>query len=127
MRLLLDTQCFLWFVMGDMRLPRRLRELIESPETKSFLSIASLWELAIKDSKGKLRIDMSFGDLIKFHVLGSGFTILPVSIDHLLELRHLPSHHLDPFDHIIIAQGIAEDMTIVTSNSEFRHYPVKIA
>jgi PIN domain nuclease of toxin-antitoxin system len=127
MNLLLDTQCFLWYVMGDSRLPQLLRSYIEDPSNPYRISIASLWELSIKDSIGKLRLDISFHELIHEYVIPSGLTILPVSIDHLLELGKLPHHHRDPFDRIIIAQSIVEDLTIVTTDSQFDKYPVKIA
>jgi PIN domain nuclease of toxin-antitoxin system len=126
MNFLLDTQTFVWFVMGNARLPKKWRALIEHPLSVSYLSIASLWELAIKEGTGKLHLDVTFPELIEWHVLGSGFTILPVSINHLLELRKLPLHHRDPFDRIIIAQAIVENLTVVTTDPQFAKYPVRL-
>jgi PIN domain nuclease of toxin-antitoxin system len=125
--LLLDTQTFLWYIMGDARLPQRLRSYIEDPSNPYRISIASLWELSIKDSIGKLRLDISFHEPIHEYVIPSGLTILPVSIDHLLALRKLPHHHRDPFDRIIIAQSIAENLTVVTTDSQFDKYSIQIA
>jgi PIN domain nuclease of toxin-antitoxin system len=125
--LLLDTQTFLWYVMGDPRLSQRMRSYIENPSNPYLISIASLWELAIKDGLGKLRLDVSFQELIEQYVTGTGLTILPVSIAHLLELRKLPNHHRDPFDRIIIAQSIVENLTVVTTDSHFDKYPIQIA
>jgi PIN domain nuclease of toxin-antitoxin system len=113
--------------MGDARLPDRLRSYIENPSNPYRISIASLWELSIKDGIGKLRLDMSFHELIHDYVIPSGLAILPVSIDHLLELRKLLHHHRDPFDRIIIAQSIVENLTAITTDSQFDKYPVKIA
>jgi PIN domain nuclease of toxin-antitoxin system len=127
MNFLLDTQSFVWFVMGDPRLPQRWRELIEHPLSVSYLSIASLWELAIKEGTGKLHIDVTFPELIELHVLGNVFTILPVSIEHLLELRKLPHYHRDPFDRVIIAQSIVENLTVITTDSQFDKYSIQIA
>ena len=127
MNLLLDTQTFLWYVMGDPRLSQRMRSYIENPSNPYLISIASLWELAIKDGLGKLRLDVSFQELIEQYVTGTGLTILPVSIAHLLELRKLPNHHRDPFDRIIIAQSIVENLTVVTTDSHFDKYPIQIA
>ncbi|MDP4200183.1 MAG: type II toxin-antitoxin system VapC family toxin [Bacteroidota bacterium] len=127
MNLLLDTQSFLWYVMGDARLPQIARSYIEDPSNPYQISVASLWELAIKDGSGKLRLDVSFHELVDQYVLGSGLTILPISVDHLLELRRLPHHHRDPFDRIIIAQSIVEELTVITTDSQFEKYPIRIA
>jgi PIN domain nuclease of toxin-antitoxin system len=112
--------------MGDARLSKRMRSFIEDPSNPYQISIASLWELAIKDGSGKLRIDISFQELMEEYVHGTGLIILPVSIDHLLELRKLPLHHRDPFDRIIIAQSIVEDLTVVTTDAQFNLYPIQI-
>jgi PIN domain nuclease of toxin-antitoxin system len=125
--LLLDTQSFIWYVMGDSRLPPKLRSLIEDPLNPYRISIASLWELAIKDGTGKLRMDVSLDELIHEYVLGTGLDVMPISIEHILQLRALPQYHRDPFDRIIIAQSLVDNLTVVTTDPEFKKYPVRLA
>ncbi len=127
MNLLLDTQSFIWYVLGDSRLSRRLRSLIEDPKNPYKISIASLWELAIKDGTGKLRLGLSLPTLIQEYVLGTGIEVIPISIDHILKLRELPMYHRDPFDRIIISQGIVENLSVITTDPVFQKYPIHLA
>lgn len=124
MRLLLDTQIFLWFIMGNDRLKNSWRILIENPSNRSFLSIASLWEIAIKNGLGKLSLQTSFRELVENQVESRGFSILPINAAHLIELEKLPHHHRDPFDRLIIAQSISEGLSLISSDPEFDPYPI---
>jgi PIN domain nuclease of toxin-antitoxin system len=126
MRLIVDTQAFLWFIMGDNHLTPRWRTAIESKSNQTYVSIASLWEIAIKLSNQKLEIDMSFDELIEFQVERNGFVLLPIFPHHLKPLTHLPHHHRDPFDRIIIAQAQTEKFPIVTTDSQFKRYDVEL-
>lgn len=125
MNLLLDTQTMLWFVAGDDRLSAKAKNAIESRDTNSYISIASWWEIAIKCSLGKLTIDTPLDVFISERV-DEGFRVLPIETDHLPGLIHLPFHHRDPFDRLIISQAMSEDMAVCTSDSRFTSYDIRI-
>jgi len=124
--LLLDTHTFLWFIGGSDRLSVRARELIESDPNSRYLSVASLWEMAIKVSIGKLDVPLPLTKLVRQHVTGNAIDVLPIEPGHLDEQRKLPFHHRDPFDRLIIAQAISEEMTVVGRDDAFQEYPVPL-
>jgi PIN domain nuclease of toxin-antitoxin system len=122
MRVLLDTHTFLWFVDGSDELSDKARGLIEDVNNQRFLSVASLWEMSIKVSIGKLNLDFSFPDLVIQKVYGNAIDILSISPEHLEQLAKMPFHHKDPFDRLIIAQGLTENMPIITRDRAFASY-----
>jgi PIN domain nuclease of toxin-antitoxin system len=122
--LLLDTHAMLWFVAGDERLSRRARKAIESPDTINYISVASWWEIAIKCSLGKLRIDRPLEDFMDERV-EEGFRLLSIEAQHLPALSTLPFHHRDPFDRLIICQAMIENMTICTGDNRFAAYDIQ--
>lgn len=124
MSILLDTHTFLWFIGGNPILPAPIRNYLTDPSVPRFLSIASLWEMAIKVNAGKLALGMSFPTLIQHHVLGNGIKILEIKADHLERFAQLPIHHRDPFDRMIIAQAIAENIPVISRDSAFDQYDV---
>lgn len=126
MRLLLDTHAFLWFIGGDSRLSSHARREIESPANERLLSVASLWEMAIKASLGKLKLALPMPQLVNEHAVGNGIEILPIKPEHLDRLTSLPFHHRDPFDRLIIAQSLAEDVPVVSSDSELGAYEISV-
>lgn len=93
MKLLLDTHAFLWFVMGSANLSGKARALIEDPSNESLLSVASLWEMAIKVSLGKLTLSVPFDDLIPEQLNLNGIGLLDIRIDHASLLATLAFHH----------------------------------
>ncbi len=123
MRLLLDTHALLWWLADDAQLGARARELIEDPGNDVVVSIASLWEIVVKVRVGKLEADI---EQIAYALEREGFTVLGVGMPHLLTLAGLPMHHRDPFDHLLIAQAIAEDATFVTADRNASRYPVRL-
>jgi PIN domain nuclease of toxin-antitoxin system len=125
MSLLLDTHSFLWFIMGSPRLSGNARALIEDAAHDKLLSTASLWEMAIKLSLGRLTLAEPFGVLIPQQLRVNGIEILNIEIDHLAVLTTLPFHHRDPFDRLIIAQAIVEECPIVSIDPAFNAYPVE--
>ena len=125
MNLILDTHSFLWFIMGSPRLSGNARALIEDDAHDKRLSTASLWEMAIKLSLGRLTLAEPFGALIPQQLRVSGIEILNIAIDHLAVLTTLPFHHRDPFDRLIIAQAIVEQCPIVSVDPAFDVYPVE--
>ena len=122
MRLLLDTHAFLWFIQGIDSLSDAARSSIEDSANQKLISIASLWEIATKVSIGKLEVEMPMTELVEKQVLGNAFGILSIAPEPLNELAKLPFHHKDPFDRLIIAQSLAEDMPIVSTDRAFRGY-----
>jgi PIN domain nuclease of toxin-antitoxin system len=118
---LLDTHTFIWFINGDKELSTKARAIVEAEDALNFVSIASLWEIAIKISLGKLELKTPFNQLIK-QLEENGFEILPITFDDTLILSTLPFHHRDPFDRMIIAQGLAHKMTIISKDPSFNQY-----
>lgn len=124
MRLLLDTHVFLWFIMGSTHLSAEARALIEDEKNRKFISVASLWEIAIKSSIGKLTLSAPFDQLIPQQLSLNGFELLPIEVAHLAAVATLSFHHRDPFDRLLIAQAIVEKMPIVSVDSAFEAYNV---
>jgi PIN domain nuclease of toxin-antitoxin system len=122
---LLDTHTFLWFIDGDDSLSDRVIKQIKNVENQCYISIASIWEISIKMSLKKLEIAAGFNTISKF-CDKNDIEVLPVTFEHILELNKLDLHHRDPFDRIIIAQGIAEELTVLSKDGNFKHYPVKV-
>src|SRR5579884_3902949 len=98
MRLLLDTHTFLWFVWGDAHLSSSARSLIENEAHSKLVSAASVWEMAIKVSLGKLDLKHSIDDFLRAHLDGNGFELLPVVREHACAVATLPYYYRDPFD-----------------------------
>ncbi len=121
MSFLLDTHTFIWFMDGDSALSSKGRQAIEDINNKCFLSIASIWEIAIKSSLGNLKLSSEFNMIIDF-LDNNDIELLPISFEHLQNLLTLEYHHRDPFDRIIIAQAIAEDLTIISKDEILSAY-----
>ena len=122
MKLLLDTHVFLWFILGSPHLSADARVLIEDERNRKFISVASLWEIAIKSSIGQLRLSAPFDQLIPQQLSLNGFELLAIEITHLAAVATLPFHHRDSFDRLLIAQALAEQMPLVSSDSAFDAY-----
>jgi PIN domain nuclease of toxin-antitoxin system len=124
MKLLLDTHCFLWFIVGNDRLSISARSAIENPDNQSLLSIASLWEIAIKSSLGKLTLAQPIEILIPQQLAVNGIDLLDINLQHTAIVSRLPFHHRDPFDRLLIAQAQVENIPIVSSDSNFDLYEI---
>jgi PIN domain nuclease of toxin-antitoxin system len=111
---LLDTHTFLWFVEGSPQLSPAAQQQIEDSTTANYLSIASVWEMAIKVSLGKLTLRLPFHDYVSRYSAVNGFTLLPISVEHTALVSALPFHHRDPFDRIMVAQALVEGMIMVS-------------
>ena len=122
-RLLLDTHALIWFVSNDPNLPVSTRDKIESADDV-FLSIASLWEMAIKLNIGKLPLQGNFED-IEPQLIAAGITILPLTFADTVQFRYLPLHHRDPFDRILVAQAINHSLVLVTRDVAFDAYDLQ--
>lgn len=124
MRVLLDTHAFLWFVGGSAQLSSRARQVIADPTTEPLLSVASLWEMAIKISLGKLTIQAPFATFVPEQLRLNGITLLGITIDHTAGVTTLAFHHRDPFDRLLVAQAQSEQLPIVSADSAFDAYGV---
>ncbi len=125
MDLLLDTHAFIWFMNGDNQLSTTVRDLIVDTNNKCFLSIASVWEIAIKSSLNKLDLHGDFDRIAQF-INANDMELLPITFEHVQGLLRLDFHHRDPFDRIIIAQAFSENVTIATKDVIFQKYEVDI-
>jgi PIN domain nuclease of toxin-antitoxin system len=124
-KLLLDTHAFLWFIAGSEKLSATARELIEDSANQPFLSAASLWEMAIKLSLGRLHLGRPFEDLIPEQMRLNGIQLLGIELEHVTPVTTLPFHHRDPFDRLLVAQAMVEQMTIVSADPAFDAYPIE--
>jgi PIN domain nuclease of toxin-antitoxin system len=125
MKAILDTHAFLWALSGDARMSRHARDIFTGPADLSF-SMASIWEILIKVQAGKLNFPRPAGPYVLSKLAENRIECLPITIDHLLALERLPLHHRDPFDRILIAQSLKENLPIVTSDLRFAQYPVQV-
>lgn len=125
MNVLLDTHVLLWFQSLDKRLPVALRDRIERSEDEYYVSHASLWEIAIKVSIGKLELDRDLPSTFRA-IREAGFPLLPLTEDHFLGVSLLPLHHRDPFDRMLIAQAKHEGMHLLTGDGRFGAYDVPL-
>lgn len=126
MRLLLDTHAFLWWLDDDPRLAKLARSAISAPANHIFVSAASIWEIAIKLSVGKLRMRGEHADRLAELVAACGFAELTVTAKHAATVRDLPRHHSDPFDRLLVAQACAEQLALLSADPEIGRYAVEI-
>jgi PIN domain nuclease of toxin-antitoxin system len=122
-RQLLDTHTFIWFVIGSDRITPKVREQIESND--NLLSLASLWEIAIKSSLGKLDLELSIEQLVEEQIIANGIELLDITTEHIAVVANLPLHHRDPFDRLIISQVMVEQIPIVGRDKAFDSYSVQ--
>ncbi|HLF72870.1 MAG TPA: type II toxin-antitoxin system VapC family toxin [Anaerolineales bacterium] len=125
MNILLDTHVFLWFIDENPRLSKPARVLIEAEDSQPFLSMASLWEIAIKISLGKLQLEQSYEAFIPQQLALNGIGILNLSLEHIAAIATLPFHHRDPFDRLIAVQSKIEKMTLVSADPSFDVYEIE--
>ncbi|MBP8252342.1 MAG: type II toxin-antitoxin system VapC family toxin [Herpetosiphon sp.] len=122
MKYLLDTHSFMWFVEGKHSLSATARNLIANEKSILFLSMASIWEIAIKSSLNKLTLHQPFEVFISNQIRNNALNILEINIQHTIQVTYLPFHHRDPFDRIIIAQSIVESLPIISVDTIFDMY-----
>jgi PIN domain nuclease of toxin-antitoxin system len=121
MRLLVDTQVFLWVLADSKRLTAPSRSIIEAAEVR-LVSLVSAWEVAIKAGLGKIMLPAPFEPAIA----ANGFEPLLISFAHVAAVEHLPDHHRDPFDRLLIAQALVERLTLISADRRFTAYGVPL-
>lgn len=126
MRLLLDTQAWLWMVQQPSRLTEDLRARLVDPGTPLLLSAVSAWEIAVKHSLGKLALPAPPREFVPSRMRRDSVDGLPVTHAHALHVATLPWHHGDPFDRLLVAQAQLEKLPIVTSDPQIRRYDVEV-
>ncbi len=126
MRILLDTQVWLWMLMSPDRLCAQGRDLVEDPSNELLLSAASTWEIAIKASLGRLELPGPPEAAIPEMIESSQVTPLPILLPHTLRVAALPRHHRDPFDRLLVAQAQLEAVPILTADARIGAYDVEV-
>ncbi len=125
MNLLLDTHAFLWFITNDSKLSVTAQTLIQSPANRRLLSLASVWEMAIKLSLGKLKLAQPFAQFIPEQLRLNRIELLPIQFAHTATVATLPFHHRDPFDRLMVAQCQVEGIPVVSNDPAFDAYSVQ--
>ena len=125
MRVLIDTHVFLWWVEGDRALPAKARRVIADQENECLVSLVSMWELAVKANLGKLRLALPVQRYVVEHLANNAFGLLDIRIAHVGLVETLTRHHGDPFERLLIAQALVEDLPVVTADPIFRKYGIK--
>lgn len=125
MDLLLDTHAFLWIAGAEERLSQRARSTWLDQRNRAFLSHASVWEIAIKASLGKLALPMPLRDLVAEGQTEQGIVLLPIGLDDVLKVQELPFHHRDPFDRLLVAQALSGRLSVLGCDEAFDAYGVR--
>ncbi len=125
MSYLIDTHTLLWYFKGDSQLAIKAKDILEDEKKDKYVSIVSIWEIAVKLTIEKIQLYYPFSDIVhKLSFEKKG--ILNVSFKHTQQIISLPLHHRDPFDRMIIAQSITEDLTIISKDKNFSLYPIRL-
>ena len=125
MRLIIDTQVLIWWTNDVSNISHRVQNIIFDLDNELWLSLASIWEIQIKISLGKLDLPRSFPDIIATQIKENQIKILPIDLTHIYALDRLPLHHRDPFDRLIIAHSLTEEMPIASIDKAFDTYAIE--
>ncbi|MCI0355332.1 MAG: type II toxin-antitoxin system VapC family toxin [Acidobacteria bacterium] len=126
MTCLLDTHCFLWAILNDPRLSAPASHILRDGRNHLFLSVASVWEIMVKVEIGRLPLPRPAADFMLSRIVSSGVQMLPIRLEHALRLEGLPMHHRDPFDRMLVAQAMEEDVPILSADPALRAYGAEI-
>ena len=125
MRFLLDTHTFLWWVADDPQLSLSAKTIISNPDNEIYFSVVSAWEIIIKVGTGKFSLSEPPEIYIPSRITSNQFETLTVQMPHILRINGLPNFHKDPFDRLLIAQSLVEDLSLITVDEAIAQYPVK--
>jgi PIN domain nuclease of toxin-antitoxin system len=123
MKLLLDTHSLIWFLNGDEKLSHKVKIAIENPDNEKFVSVASIWEIAIKISLDKFRFPKGFKHFLSM-IEENGFAMLPITMEHALVLSTLEFIHRDPFDRLLISQCKSDNLVLATKDENIKKYQI---
>jgi PIN domain nuclease of toxin-antitoxin system len=123
-RLLLDTHSMYWYIQGDPRLSPTAQTLVQDASNQVLISPASYWEIAIKISIGKWKLNRTYEEFVDVGLNTYGFQLLPILPAHTSRLIGLPFKHRDPFDRLLVAQALVEGLSIVSNDSALDAYGV---
>jgi PIN domain nuclease of toxin-antitoxin system len=124
-KVLLDTHVFMWWINEDARMSENAHRVLSDGHNELVFSAASGWEMAIKVRVGKLRVDGPLGPYLSTQLAQNSMQVLAVSLRHAVGVSELPTLHRDPFDRLLVAQALAEDLAIVTADPAIAQYPVE--
>ncbi len=125
MKVLLDTHAFLWLIQGDKRVSREAEAIFLERDNELFFSAASYWEICIKQSLGKLGLTFGWQEILDTELAVNSINWLDIKKAHYQGLLHLPQHHGDPFDRLLISQAVAENMVLLSADANIGKYSVK--
>jgi PIN domain nuclease of toxin-antitoxin system len=125
MKLLLDTHALLWFILKDSRLSASADSLIADPANEVYVSPASYWEIAIKINLGKYSLQRPYQSFFEDAIAQNDLTVLAIEIKHTANLTNMALHHRDPFDHMLIAQALVEQIPIISNDAKFDSYCIQ--
>jgi len=123
MSYLLDTHALIWYFEDSKDIPAKITNIIDNPTNHKFISVVSLWEIAIKSNIGKLNMQLPLDEFLDV-IASSELTILPINSEYLKGLLKLPSIHKDPFDRLIVSTALIEDLTLITIDENIQKYNV---
>ena len=125
MKVLLDTHAFLWLIQGDERVSREAEAIFLERDNELFFSAVSYWEICIKQSLGKLGLTLGWQEILDTELAVNSISWLDIKKAHCQGLLHLPQHHGDPFDRLLISQAVAENMVLLSADANIGNYSVK--
>jgi len=125
MKLLLDTHTLIWYAEGINKLSTKARVELENSDNIKFVSVVSLWEIVVKANSNKIEFKQTFKEVNRF-LINNNINLLSIDISHLNTLLNLPHHHKDPFDRLLIAQAITENLSIISADRYFKSYPINV-
>lgn len=126
MKVLLDTHTFIWWDSAPNKLSPQASAHCQNPANTILLSVVSVWEMIIKLQMGKLTVGGPLANLVRHHQQVNGLQILPVTLDHVLQIENLPALHKDPFDRLLIAQAKEEGAVLLSADALLAQYPVQV-
>jgi PIN domain nuclease of toxin-antitoxin system len=126
MKILLDTHAFIWLDFQPEKLSKKAIEVCQDTSNELYLSMASLWEMQIKAQLGKLKLKIPLEEMLALQQQENDLKVLNFSLAHIYQLQLLPFHHNDPFDRIIIAQSMLENMTLISVDEKLKAYNIAV-
>ena len=126
MRYLLDTHAFIWWDSEPKKLSPQVLALCQENNSQLFLSMASLWEMQIKIQLGKLKLRLPLEEIVQSQIIENNIQLLDITAQHVFKLSSLDEFHKDPFDRLIISQSINEEMPVISKDTVFEQYPVRV-